>query len=90
MLFSIIIIAPTVITLVDDTQDVAFFLDLNEEEEKKGKESAKDLEIKIHPSEYFSSLIVNELQKKKNIRFTSKNYSSEYPKIDTPPPELLS
>jgi len=29
------------------------------------------------------------IQKKRNIIFTSKNYTSEYSKITTPPPELL-
>lgn len=89
-LFSIIIIAPTVITLVDDTCDVALFLELNEEEEKKGNESAKELEIKIYSSNQYGSLIINELQKKKNVSYNSKEYTSKFPKIDTPPPEFLS
>lgn len=89
LLFSILLITPTVISLVDDSQDLAFFLDMNEEEENKGKEAAKDLEIKIQPSENFEALFLNGIQKKKNVRFQSKNYSSEYPKNTTPPPEFL-
>lgn len=90
ILFSTLIIAPTVISFVDDTQDVAFFLDLNEEEENKGKEAAKDLEIKIYSTEHSLTFIQNGIQKKKNIRFLSKNYTSLYPKNTTPPPKLLS
>jgi hypothetical protein len=90
LLFSILLITPTVISLVDDTQNVAFFLDMNEEEESKGKESAKDLKNKIQLSENLGALLLNRIQKNRNISFTSKDYTSEYPKNTTPPPESLS
>jgi hypothetical protein len=91
LLFSFLLITPTVISLIDDTQDIAFFLDINEEEEEnKGKGVAKDLKIKINATENFCNLLLIGIQKKKNVRFQSKNYLSEYPKKTTPPPELLS
>ncbi len=93
LLFSTLIITPTVISLVDDTQNIAFFLDINEEEEnkgKEGKESAKDLEIKIHPTDHFSHYLHKGIQIKKNVSFKSTNYTSEYPKNTTPPPKSLS
>ncbi|ARV07137.1 hypothetical protein BTO04_10755 [Polaribacter sp. SA4-10] len=90
LLFSTLIITPTVISLVDDTPNIAFFLDINEEEENKGKESAKDLEIKIHTTDHFNDFIINGIQKKKNVSFKSTNYTSEYPKNTTPPPKSLS
>ncbi|KGL59994.1 hypothetical protein SAMN04487762_0263 [Polaribacter sp. Hel1_33_78] len=89
ILFSILIVAPTILSFVDANKNVAFFLEINEEEENKGKEAAKDLKIKIYPSDNCSSLFLKGIQKKKNISFTSKNYISEYPKITTPPPEFL-
>ena len=90
LVFTILIVAPTVFSLLDDKENVAFFLEINEEEEEnKGKESTKDLEIKIYPSDNFSSLFLKGIQKNKNVSFTSKNYTSEYPKITTPPPEFL-
>ena len=64
LLFSVLIISPGVICFIDDTQNIEFFLDMNEEEENKGKESAKNLEIKIHPSEDFSDFILNGFHKK--------------------------
>ena len=91
LLFSILLITPTVISLVDDNQDIAFFLEMNEEEEnngKEGKEFAKDLEI--NTAENSGTLLQNGIQKKRNVRFTSKNYISEYPKNTTPPPKLAS
>jgi hypothetical protein len=90
LLFSTLIIAPIVISFFDDTQDITFFLDINEEEDNKGKESAKDLEIKIHSTDHFNDFIINGIQKKKNVSFKSTNYTSEYPKNTTPPPRSLS
>ena len=89
LVFSVSLITPVVISLFDDAQDVAFFLDMNEEEENKGKEASKNLEVKINTTEQFSSLFLNRIQKKKNVSFQSKTYTSEYPKNTTPPPEFL-
>ncbi len=91
IVFSILLITPTVISLVDKKQDVAFFLDVNEEEENQGNNSAKDVEIKIHPTtEQVGLLLLKGIQKKRNIRFKSKNYNSEYSKNTTPPPQKMS
>jgi len=89
LMFSSVIITPGIISLVDDNQDITFFLEINEEEENKGTESEKNLELKIDFSEEFSDYILSGIQKKKNIIFKSKNYTSEYSKITTPPPELI-
>tara|TARA_R110002049_G_scaffold80402_3_gene204460 strand:- start:444 stop:740 length:297 start_codon:yes stop_codon:yes gene_type:complete len=86
-LFVGLISAPTIITLVDENQDISIFLNLSEEEEEShGKQAIK--EIKVYPT---TDLIVffRKIQKKKNVRFTSKNYISLYPKILTPPPESV-
>ena len=61
-----------------------------EEEESKGKETPKDLKIKIHPTGYFGALLLDRIQKKRNIRFQSKTYTSEYPKKTIRPPQFLS
>lgn len=90
IIFATLLIAPTVISLVDNTLNIAFVLDMNEEEENHGKKSAKNLEIKIQTTENCSNLLLFGIQYKKDIRFKSKNYTSEYPKITTPPPKFLS
>lgn len=93
LMFSITLITPTVISVFDNGNDVTFFLDMSEEEENQGKESneaAKDLEIKIYPTEQFGALLLNVIQKKKNVSFQSKTYTSQYPKNTTPPPKIFS
>ena len=51
LLFAIVLTAPTVISLTDETQELSIFLDLNDEEENKkeknGEESKTDAEVKL-------------------------------------------
>ena len=89
ILFVGIIITPTVVSLVDKNQDLTIFLELTEEEENKNQKAIKAFALKIQANDYNTSVFFNNIQKKKNVRFKSKNYISEYPKILTPPPELL-
>lgn len=82
------ITAPTIITLVDENQDISIFLNLTEEEEeeKHSKETYKELKV-YHNSDL--NIFFRKIQKKKNVVFFSKNYVSEYLKITTPPPEFV-
>lgn len=86
------LITPTVISLVDKNQNIAFVLDLEDEESngKKGKESAKNFEIIFHTIDHAGLLSKNEYKKKESVRFKSKNYTSEFLTTTTPPPEFLS
>lgn len=81
------ITAPTIITLVDENQDISIFLNLTEEEEEKhSKETYKELKV-YHNSDL--NIFFRKIQKKKNVVFFSKDYVSEYLKITTPPPEFV-
>ncbi len=83
------IVAPTYLTLSDVKCEVTEVADLGEEEENNGKESAKDLEVKIYYSSINESTFVS-LEKKKRISFYSKNYTSHCKKLFSPPPESIS
>ena len=56
---------------------------------RKRNNSIKEIKVKIASENENSFLVLNKIQKKKNISFQSKNYISEYPKITTPPPKYL-
>ncbi|WP_428741485.1 hypothetical protein [Tenacibaculum sp.] len=90
ILFAGIIIAPTVVTFVDKDQDLTIFLSLNEEEENT--KSLKGMEMTIHPQESNNNTTFThyKIQKRENVRFQSKKYISQYPKILTPPPEFFT
>ncbi|MGJ8760101.1 MULTISPECIES: hypothetical protein [unclassified Polaribacter] len=86
LIFSSLLITPTVISLIDSTQDISVLINMNEEEENHGKNTLK--EVKIIPYSDVS-ISFRKNQKIKNVRYRSKNYISEYPKIVTPPPKFV-
>lgn len=88
VLFANIIVTPTIITLVDKNQDTTIFFSLNEEEENT--KHVKVVEVKAQHDQNDTSFIFNTIQKKKNVRFLSKNYISLYQKTITPPPEVVT
>jgi len=83
------ITAPTYFNLIDQSCEISIVEDFGEDEEKKGKESAEDMEVKIYYLHNNSSLYIG-LEKKKRIRFYSKKYASYQKKLPSPPPELLT
>lgn len=92
-LFSFILLAsivtPTYLSLTEGDFNFTEIVDFGEEEENKGKESVKDLEVKIYYSDNSESLFVG-LEKKKRTSFYSKNYTSHYKKLISPPPEHIT
>lgn len=91
LLFICILVTPTVISLTDASQNIAFFLDLNEdEEENNGKEESKiDTEIKLQPSLYKDAILLKNEQTNTSFRFFSKKYTCKYLKVTTPPPKII-
>ena len=88
VLFMATIIAPSVLVFVDDTIDVSFILDASEEEEKKGNEKNKELEVLVVDSfidsdELFSSERVD------NLQYTYKKYTKPHLNLISPPPEFI-
>jgi hypothetical protein len=87
ILFIATITAPAIISLVNKNQDISIFFSLNEEEEVNFEiESFKDVKVCSNPH---SLVFLKKNQKRKTVRFTSKNYSSVFLKITTPPPKLV-
>ncbi|MDB2419725.1 hypothetical protein N9W35_02095 [Flavobacteriaceae bacterium] len=81
------IVTPTFINLSESTIEITEIVDFGEEEEK-GKESIKDLEVKIYYSIDKEGVFLS-LEHKKRIRYCSKNYTFNLTKLNSPPPEQL-
>ena len=81
------IVTPTFINLSESTIEITEIVDFGEEEEK-GKESIKDLEVKIYYSIDKDGVFLS-LEHKKRIRYCSKNYTFNLTKLNSPPPEQL-
>ncbi len=83
------IVAPTYMTLTEGSCEITAMKEQNggEDEEKKGKEATKDLEVKNYYTNDNPSFFLG-LEKKKRISFYSKNYISYQKKQLSPPPEV--
>ena len=65
LIFSTLLIAPTVVSVVDDSINLSFLLNMNEEEE--GNSSVQEIKLKITSENENSFLVLSRIQKKKNI-----------------------
>jgi hypothetical protein len=87
-IFMALISAPTVSVVLNSDFDVSILLDSSEEEEKEGKESSKDIEVKIlqirddSGSSFFDS-------SSSISGFYSNTYSSKHFKLVSPPPQNI-
>lgn len=90
ILFSLIFVsftvAPSILVIVDDTYDISVLISSSEEEEKKGEENIKDIEIEI-PSHktidqtFHNKTLVN------SLKYCGNNYCSLFKELISPPPE---
>ena len=91
ILFSIVFIflitAPTVLTFIDENIDIALFFEYSEEEEK-GKETNKKIEI------FFSDIPVlnpdHQISRKTVVMcYVIKSYNTPHLNLVLPPPEFV-
>ncbi len=88
-ILTVITIAPAVLTLVEKNSDVSLFFDLGEEEEgKNGKESKKDLEIKVFQAQSNDIFFLKETRKQ-TLSVYNKTYNSVYKQVFSPPPQYI-
>jgi len=89
-LFSLIFIAfmaaPTIAFLVDKNVDICLVSDINEEE--KGNETIKDIEIIFSDSNSSKDSFLD-LKNKNLLEYNSKKYSKPHLNLISPPPDLL-
>jgi hypothetical protein len=79
------IISPTFINLHEFNVEITEIVDYGEEE-NKGNESLKDLEVKIYFIDAKGGSVLD-LEKNKRIRFLSRNYTFSLTELNSPPPE---
>lgn len=88
--FSVIILASIVSPIITNLSEVNIerteIVNYGDEEENKGNESIKNLEVKMYYSENNEPFDFS-LQKKSSLRFYSQNYFLILNKLNSPPPE---
>lgn len=87
IIFLVLITAPSIIVLVDDSADISIFYESSEEEEK-GNEKNKEIEVfisELNQNEF--NLDSSKLRNKKGYCF--KNYPKPHLNLIFPPPEHI-
>lgn len=84
-------VVPTYQALFDGTCEISLISDMNDEEEqnKEGKESAEDKELNILYNSGITSFF-EQIEEHKRASYFSKNYTSYFKRLTSPPPEQLS
>ncbi|MEE9406448.1 MAG: hypothetical protein V3V28_00095 [Polaribacter sp.] len=86
-IFTLFIVSPTIISVVEKSFDVSILFSMNEEENNQ-KETSKNLDIEF--SETKASLpLFSTLNKSTLFNFYSKKYASISLENSSPPPEFL-
>ena len=84
-----LIVAPSCLHFMGSDYDISLFIDANEEEEKKGNESVKNIEFRIAEMAFKASL--SESDRPEGV-FGHQLifYSTLYSEVISPPPERCS
>ncbi len=85
-IFLVFLIAPTIITMVDDSIDVSIFYASSEEEEK-GNEKNKDIEILFFEFNTSDADFISN-KSKNDLEYCFKNYPKPHLNLISPPPEF--
>lgn len=82
------IVTPSLVTLLNVDYDVSVIIDITEEEEKEGKESSKDKDVKIlndFNNDIYPTIEILTF----TLKYYNKKYTSNYLDLTSPPPELI-
>ncbi len=87
LLFMATITLPSILIVIDDSIDVSFFYDISDEEEEKGNEKNKEIEVLF---ENFNSDIIVFLTSKTEINLGHgfKTYPKPHLNLISPPPDF--
>jgi hypothetical protein len=87
LLFLTLVMAPTIIVVVDSTIDISFVYDMSEEEEEKGSEHNKELE-KLVVDLGIEVVALNKTEDREVLKYTFKSYQKPHLNLIFPPPEF--
>ena len=79
--------APLIVQLCDHEYDITVFIDVNEEEEKKGNESVKDIEFEIAELKFRADLKASD-RDEVSFHHYADLYKSLFKEHISPPPEV--
>ncbi len=86
LIFTMFIVAPTIISVIEDAYDLSIFYSLNEEENKEQNEISKKLEIKFLDNLGIASVFWD-FEENSLFNLYLKNYTPLSLECASPPPE---
>ena len=87
IIFTLFIVSPTVLSVVEDSFDISILFNVGEEENNQN-EISKNFDLKISEIKKTDSLF-NSLKKRNLLNYRLKKYTDIYQKNTYPPPEFL-
>ena len=87
-ILTVSVTAPSYFMLMDGNIELVELADTGEEEDNKGNETIKELDVKIYYL-HQGSLFQIDSERKKGIGFFAKHYTSFLAKLTSPPPEYI-
>ena len=87
VIFVVFLVAPTVIAIIDDSVDISVFYTSSEEEEK-GIDKNKDVEVLVYYSNTLESCFISNEQEN-HTGYFFKNYPKPHLNLISPPPEFI-
>ena len=89
LFFLALVTAPTILVVIDDSVDIAFFYDISEEEEEKCNKKNKEFEKFVVDLDTESDDFVT-LKIRLDLEYTFKKYRKPHLNLISPPPEFMS
>ncbi len=86
VMFLMLLSAPTIIGIVDDSFDISIFFDLSEEEEKIGKTNKNTELLFLEFNDGVFDFALSEAEN--NLEYFFRNYPKPHLNLISPPPEL--
>ena len=87
IIFTLFIVSPTVLSVVEDSFDISILFNVGEEENNQ-KEISKNFDLTISEIKKTDSLF-NSLKKRNSLNYRLKKYTDIYQENTYPPPEFL-
>ena len=87
IIFTLFIVSPTVLSVVEDSFDISILFNVGEEENNQ-KEISKNFDLKSSEIKKTDSLF-NSLKKRNSLNYRLKKYTDIYQENTYPPPEFL-
>ena len=87
IIFTLFIVSPTILSVVEDSFDISILFNVGEEENNQ-KEISKNFDLKSSEIKKTDSLF-NSLKKRNLLNYRLKKYTDIYQENMYPPPEFL-